>query len=109
MKDTNLNELLYGLYEEEIEELKRISEDKMEMIINKMKDIEEIYQNKLRDNLVITVSNNMQDELKQMVDKFNELESRIIKNKVDHSLLWKCEYAKANLISLMMDIDSIYN
>ena len=78
-------------------------------IYNKMKEIEVIYKDRLRDSLVLTVSDKMQKTLKSIVEKFNELESRIIKNKLDYSLLWKCEYAKANLISIMMDLEEMCN
>lgn len=109
MKDTNLNELLFSLYEEEIEELKTLSEEEITKCVNKMKEIEVIYKDRLRDSLVLTVRDKMQNSLKSIVEKFNELESRIIKNKLDYSLLWKCEYAKANLISIMMDIEEMCN
>ena len=65
------------------------------------------YENKLRDMELINSIHAYNDDIKQLINKINDIERVAIENKCD-SLMFSCENRKAALIGLMTTLQNKY-
>ena len=65
------------------------------------------YENSLRDMQLINAIKEYNDEIKNLVDKINNVESISIKNK-NEKLMFTCENRKAQLVNIMIYLQGKY-
>lgn len=68
---------------------------------------DEKYKNRLRDQQLINAIKGYNDEIKELIDRFNALETSAISYKQE-DLMFLCEGRKASLINLMMYLQEKY-
>ena len=65
------------------------------------------YENSLRDMQLINAINEYNDEIKNLIDKINDVESISIKNR-NENLMFTCESKKAQLVNIMIYLQEKY-
>ena len=65
------------------------------------------YENSLRDMQLINAIKGYNDEIKNLIDKINNVESTAIKNK-NENLMFTCERKKAQLVNIMIYLQGKY-
>lgn len=65
------------------------------------------YENSLRDMQLINAIKEYNNEIKNLIDKINNVESTSIKNK-NENLMFTCENRKAQLINIMIYLQEKY-
>jgi hypothetical protein len=65
------------------------------------------YENSLRDMQLINAIKKYNDEIKNLIDKINDVESISIKNK-NENLMFTCESKKSQLVNIMIYLQGKY-
>jgi hypothetical protein len=65
------------------------------------------YENNLRDMQLINAIKEYNNEIKNLIDKINDVESTSIKNK-NENLMFTCESKKAQLVNIMIYLQEKY-
>ena len=98
--------------------VKEMNEMKIELIdVDTIKLLERIdlyttivdvkYENKLRDMQLINAIKSYNDEIKELIDRINNVESEAIKYKQEN-LMFTCEGRKSQLINIMIHLQEKY-
>ena len=98
--------------------IKEMNEMKIELIdVDTIKLLERIdlyttivdvkYENKLRDMQLVNAIESYNDEITELIDRINNVESEAIKYKQEN-LMFTCEGRKAQLINIMMYLQEKY-
>ena len=98
--------------------VKEMNEMKIELIdVDTIKLLERIdlyttivdakYENSLRDMQLINAMKSYNDEIKELIDRINNVESEAIKYKQEN-LMFTCEGRKAQLVNLMIYLQEKY-
>ena len=107
MRNYLVKELVSEIYEGRLD----ILDNQIAILIDKIElyttvaDVK--YENSLRDMALINSIKAYNDEIKVMIDKINEVEVALIKNK-NERLMLSCEGRKASLVNLMMYLQNKY-
>ena len=107
MRNYLVKELVSEIYEGRLE----IIDNETAILLDKIDlytaIIDKKYENKLRDLELRRSIEGFNDELKNLIDKINEVGLASIKNK-NERLLFQCESRKARLINLMIYLQEKY-
>ncbi len=107
MRNYLVKELVSEIYEGRLEILDNETAILLDKIDLYTSIIDIKYEDKLRDMELINSIKAYNDEIKNLIDKINEVGLAAIKNKND-KLLFQCESRKAHLINLMIYLQEKY-
>jgi hypothetical protein len=107
MKKYLAKELLNEMMEMKLDMIDNDTVELLERIDLYTTVVDAKYENSLRDMQLINAIKKYNDEIKNLIDKINDVESISIKNK-NENLMFTCESKKSQLVNIMIYLQGKY-